>query len=105
MCRKAFSAQASAYAEVNPEQFSWINGEELLTKYESNDGAGMLFCSVCGSTLCGIYQGKIHGVSLGCVDGDPQISLAMHIFVGSKAPWETIADGVPQYEEWPPKNG
>lgn len=104
MCRKAFSAQASAYASVEPEEFSWANGSDLLTKYESENGAGLLFCSICGSTLCGTYKGKVHGVTLGCVDGDPEIELGMHIFVGSKASWETIPEGVPQYEEWPEKD-
>lgn len=33
--------------------------------------------------------------------GDPEISLSRHIYVGSKATWELIADGVPQYEEAP----
>lgn len=104
MCRKAFSAQASAYALVEPSEFLWVDGENLLTKYEANEGAGLLFCSICGSTLCGIYKGKVHGVTLGCVDGDPEIKLERHIFVGSKASWETIPEGVPQYEEWPPKD-
>lgn len=104
MCRKAFSAQASAYALVDSNEFSWVSGENLLTSYESNNGAGLQFCSKCGSTLCGIYKGKIHGVTLGCVEGDPDIALKWHIFVGSKASWETIPEGVPQYEEWPPEN-
>jgi len=104
MCRKAFSAQASAYALVDPEEFLWVNGENLLSKYEAKNGAGLLFCSICGSTLCGTYKGKVHGVTLGCVDGDPEIKIEGHIFVGSKASWETIPEGVPQYEEWPPKN-
>lgn len=104
MCRKAFSSQASAYALVEEDEFSWERGEELLTTYESVNGSGLQFCKVCGSTLCGIYQGKIHGVTLGCVEGDPEIEIGMHIFVGSKATWEVIPDGVIQYEEWPPKN-
>ena len=101
MCRKAFSAQASAYALLDPAEFSWESGEKLLSSYESNNDSGLLFCSLCGSTLCGTYQGKIHGVSLGCVDGDPEIVLGMHLFTGSKAAWEIIPEGVPQYEEWP----
>ena len=104
MCRKAFSAQASAYAQVEPEEFLWLSGEKLLTSYESNNGAGLLFCSICGSTLCGTFDGKVHGVTLGCVEGEPEIELGMHIFVGSKASWEIIPEGVPQYESWPPKN-
>jgi hypothetical protein len=104
MCRKAFSAQASAYAQIEPEEFTLVSGYELLTSYESKNGSGLQFCSVCGSTIFGTFEGNIHGVSLGCVDGDPEIELGMHIFVGSKASWETIPEGVPQFEEWPPKN-
>ncbi len=102
MCRKAFSAQASAFAFLNPDEFSWVAGEDLLTSYRSNAGAGLQFCSVCGSTLCGTFEGRVIGVTLGCVDGDPGVTLGMHIYVGSKASWETIPDGVPQYEEGPP---
>ncbi len=101
-CRKAFSAQASAYAEVNHEEFQWVSGEELLTYYVGKHGAGKVFCRQCGSTLCGVYQDKIHGVTLGCINGDPGVQIEKHIFVGSKAPWETLPnDGVPQYNEGP----
>jgi len=102
MCRKAFSSQASAFARLDAEDFSWISGEKLLTTYESKTGAGLQFCSKCGSTLSGTYKGNVMGVTLGCVEGDPKVEIGMHIFVGSKAVWETIPDGVLQYEEWPP---
>ncbi len=101
-CRKAFSAQASAYALVKPGDFSWLSGEKFVTSYQSLDGPGLLFCSQCGSTLCGTYKGEVNGISLGCVDGDPKIEIGMHIFVNSKASWEEIPEGVPQYAEWPP---
>ena len=101
-CRKAFSAQASAYAEVAPGTFHWLTGEDLLTSYVGQEGFGLQFCSRCGSTLCGTYQGAVHGVTLGCVNGDPEVEIGMHIFVGSKAAWEIIPDGVVRYEEGPP---
>lgn len=100
-CRKAFSAQASAYALVDPAAFSWLCGEHLLTHYESGNATGLQFCSRCGSTLSGTYQGEIHGLTLGCVDGDPGVTLGRHIFVGSKATWEELPSGVPQYDTWP----
>ena len=103
MCRKAFSAQASAYAEIEPGTFRWISGEELLTSYDSGNGGGLRFCSICGSTLCGMVEGRVHGVTLGCVDGDPDVSIAMHIFVGSKAPWEVLPEGIVAYLEEPPE--
>lgn len=100
-CRKAFSAQASAYALVEPGSFSWACGEELLTSYVGKHNAGMQFCSRCGSTLVGIVNGEIHGVTLGCLNEDPGVTLERHIFVGSKAAWETIPQGVVQYETVP----
>ena len=102
ICRKAFSAQASAYAEVEPGSLSWVSGEELLSFYESEQGAGLKFCSRCGSTLCGVVNGEVHGVTLGCLDGDPGVTIGMHIFVGSKAPWEVMPEGVVAYDERPP---
>ena len=56
-----------------------------MTTYESHHGFGLQFCSKCGSTLCGTFDGVVHGVTLGCVNGDPEIEIRMHIFVGSKA--------------------
>jgi len=104
MCRKAFSSQASAFARLNTDDFSWLSGEPLLTTYASKTGAGIQFCSKCGSTLCGTDNGQVIGVALGCVEGDPHIEIGMHIFVGSKATWEVIPEGVPQYEEWQPEH-
>ena len=104
-CRKAFSSQASAYALVEPQEFKWLSGETLLTSYIGSHGFGLQFCSKCGSTLCGIYNDTVHGVTLGCVNGDPNIELEKHIFVGSKASWESIPEGVPQYQEGAPLNG
>lgn len=104
MCRKTFSSQASAFARLNPDELSWLSGENLLSSYESKTGAGIQFCSKCGSTLCGTNKGEVIGVTLGCVEGDPKIEIGKHIFVGSKATWEVIPEGVPQYEEWPPEN-
>jgi hypothetical protein len=101
-CRKAFSSQASAYALVNSDEFSWLTGEDRLTSYAGEHGFGLQFCSKCGSTLCGIYAGMVHGVTLGCVNGDPGIEIGRHIYVGSKAKWEVIPEGVTAFEEGPP---
>jgi hypothetical protein len=98
-CRKAFSSQASAYALVNAKEFQWISGEKTLTSYVGKHGFGLQFCSHCGSTLCGVFNGIVHGITLGCVNEDPDVELGRHIYVGSKARWEIIAEGIPQYQE------
>ena len=102
-CRKVFSAQASSYALVEPDQFSWRRGQELLTTFSSTEGFGLQFCSKCGSTLCGVFDGKVHGITLGCLDDEPGIEIGRHIFVDSKASWEVIPDSVVQYAEGVPE--
>lgn len=100
-CRKAFSAQASSYALVDADDFTWLTGKDLLSTHLIEHGFGLQFCSTCGSTLCGVYKGAVHGVTLGCINGDPGVVIAQHIFVGSKAPWEVIPDGVTTFDGAP----
>ena len=100
-CRKAFSGQASAYAEVRAGEFRWLTGEALLTSFNSQEDFGLCFCSRCGSTLCGTYKGQVHGVTLGCLDGTPDIVIEKHIFVGSKANWEVMPDVDNQFDGAP----
>ncbi len=98
-CRKAFSAQASSYAVVEPAEFSWTKGQELLTSYLNEQGFGVQFCSRCGSTLCGVYKDQVHGITLGCLNEDPKIEIERHIFVAFKAAREVIPDSVVRYDE------
>jgi len=77
--------------------FEWVSGEHLLTSYVGKEGFGLQFCSRCGSTLVGIHNGAVHGVSLGCLNEDPQIEIGKHIFVGSKASWEVMPENITQF--------
>ena len=104
-CRKAFNAQASAYALVNPKEFRWLTGEGQLTSYVGEQGFGLQFCSKCGSTLCGVHEGAIQGVTLGCVNGEPDVEIGRHIFVGSKASGEVMPHGVVTFKEGAPEPG
>lgn len=86
-CRKAFSGAASAYAELeSPESFAWTTGKENVRRYSSQIDWGLGFCKTCGSTMCGYFKGSVHGVKLGCVNGDPGVKIGAHIFVRSRAP-------------------
>ena len=99
-CRKAFSGASSAYAELSASSsLEWLSGENLLSIHETGAGWGMGFCSKCGSTLCGLHAGTVHGLTLGCIDGDPGVEIEMHIFVGSKAPWDHIGGEAKQYAD------
>jgi len=97
-CRKAFSGSGSAYAEVELDSLVWEAGEDRLVHHQTAPGWGLAFCGVCGSTLCGTHDGKVHGVTLGCVNGDPGVQISMHLFVGSRASWDHIGGNAPQYD-------
>lgn len=102
ICRKSHGAAFATWAMVDPNQFRWTSGVELITAYSSAPGRERLFCKICGSPLVATHAGKVTEVVLGTVDGDPGVRPSDHIFVGSKALWYEITDALPQFEEWPP---
>jgi hypothetical protein len=101
-CRRQHGAAFATYADIDPGDFTWISGEDLLKKYETLSGAGWCFCTNCGSSLAGTANGKITSITLGTVEGDPGIKPESHIFVGSKAHWYEIKDDLQQFDERPP---
>ena len=103
-CRKAFSSQASAYALLDSDDFTWLSGQSLLTTYSGEHGFGLQFCSKCGSTLCGVFKGQVHGITLGCLNEDPNLEIGRHIYVDSKASWELMPEGVTQFKAGVPED-
>jgi len=101
-CRRAHGAAYASYAGVKPENFKWLSGEELVKTYELDEG-GFCFCSKCGSNVAGSWNGVINAVTFGTMEGDPELHPDRHIFVGSRAPWIKIADGLPENDEYPPE--
>lgn len=105
ICRKAHGAAFVTWAHIDPAQFRWVSATDTLGKYESSPGMRRCFCMRCGSPLASELSGKISEIVLGNVDGDAGVRPAEHIFVGSKAPWHEVSDGLPQFKEWPPMGG
>lgn len=103
-CRKLFGGAGSAYAEVDGAAFEWTGGREALKLFQTGTSTSLAFCGICSSPLAGLVNNRIHGVTLGTVDGDPGIEIGMHIFVGSKAPWDHIGGKAIQFPEGPGGN-
>lgn len=103
-CRRATGTAFAAYARIPLGGFTWVSGEDLIAKYRSSPNVYRCFCGRCGSPLGGIVGdgNKLDWVALGAIAGDPVARPEVHIFVGSKAPWHEVTDGLPQFEEWPP---
>lgn len=103
LCRRWHGSAFRTRAAVETSNFRWTKGEELLSRYHSSDAVIKTFCSVCGSNLISILEDNpdFIGLPLGGLEQDPGSGPIANIFVGSKAPWYQITDGLPQYDEWP----
>jgi hypothetical protein len=98
MCRKAQGSAFRSRANVRSADLKFVQGEELLTFYESSPGNHRGFCRVCGSPILSKFDDhlKYYGLPLGPLDDDPGIEPKLHVHVASKAPWFTITDDLPQ---------
>ena len=106
-CSQCRKAQGSAFATngiVAATDFRFVSGENELTGYEATSGQTKYFCRTCGSPILSRTASKPHElrVRLGTIESDIAERPAAHIFVTSKANWETIAGDLPQYEGYEP---
>ena len=102
-CRRWHGAAFRTRASIKSSQFTWVKGKELVKTFHSSEFTAKHFCSVCGSNLVSTYDNDPERMSLplGGLDQAPSNKVEGHFFVGSKAPWFEITDGLPQYDTWP----
>ena len=102
-CRRLHGAAYASFAGVARKDFSYLSGESDLATYASSDTHDRVFCRRCGSNILVALDTEPddYYVALGTVNGDPELPTGYHIFVGSKAPWHSINDGLEQHEEIP----
>lgn len=104
-CRRTTGSAFKPIAGVAVEDFLVTGGTANLFRHGDPDGIHDMHCRTCGSLVYSwiAERGtvKVH-VPMGTLMDAPSIRPAMHIFVGSKAPWYEITDDLPQYEGFPP---
>lgn len=101
MCRKFHGAAFASLGSVQRENFRWLQGETELVAYQAPNGTVRRFCKHCGSSLTFADSAKaveLIEIALGSLDTPLVQQPDAHIYVGSKANWSVIADGLPQYE-------
>jgi hypothetical protein len=106
MCRKHHGSAFATYVSAPADRFRWISGEDSLLRYKSSEQGRRTSCKVCGSALPEVLSAySLVVLPAGPLEGDLGIKPQAHIFVGSKAPWYTITDDLPQHKEYPPEMG
>jgi hypothetical protein len=106
MCRKHHGAAFATFVGAPLMGFKWLNGEDQVIAYASSEKGRRLFCRHCGSVTPTLAtEMDLALLPAGNLQGDPGVRPQSHVFVGSKAPWYTITDDLPQHEEYPPEFG
>jgi hypothetical protein len=98
LCRRATGAAFKPLAGIARDRLRVTEGAESMlivgapTWHDAR-------CRLCGSLLYAVVRdGTFVHVAMGTLVDDPTIRPTAHIFVGSKAPWYTITDDLPQHE-------
>ena len=100
-CRRARAAAHTTNGFTSIDGVRLVQGEELVVTYRL-PGAKFFahaFCRTCGSGAPRRDPGRgIALIPMGSLDDDPGRGVDRHIFVGSRAPWYEIGDGLPQFD-------
>ena len=103
-CRKAHGSAFSTGVMCDASDFRYTRGRERIARFQSSPELFRTFCERCGSPVpddANPWQGKLF-CPAGAFDDDIDARPMGHIFVGSKAPWYEIRDGLPTWEGYPP---
>jgi hypothetical protein len=98
-CRASSGSLYKPFGGIARDQLRLLQGQDALFIWGDVDG-NHTRCGTCGSLLFSIVNPRVH-VAYGSLRDEPTLKPTAHIFVGSKAPWEQILDGLPQHDKYP----
>ncbi len=93
ICRRSTGGTGIAVTIVSNDNFVWLGGSKFVKTWcKPNHDWQTSFCSICGSAVPGKNDDDnlYVPVSLLC-SGTENLKVSHHLFVSSKASWETIA--------------
>jgi hypothetical protein len=101
MCRKHHGAPFATFLAAPQQDLRWLGGEPSVVEYASSAARVRRFCGACGSVAPAPLGGRVL-LPAGNLLGELGAVGGLHMFVGSKAPWHVIGDGLPQHDAAPP---
>ena len=98
-CRRTTGSAFKPFAGIERAKLNLTKGRDRI-KIVGDASGNNTHCADCGSLLYSVVRnGAYVHVAMGTLVDPPTIRPTHHIFVGSKAPWFTITDDLPQYDE------
>lgn len=98
-CRCATGSAFKPFAGIARDKLRIVAGADQIHHYGDPAQNHDVHCKRCGSFLYSAVGHHRYHVTLGTLLDSPTIRPTAHIFVGDKAPWYEITDGLPQHEE------
>jgi hypothetical protein len=100
-CRRATGSAFKSFAGIERDKLRITQGQDSLLIFGDQQASHDVHCRICGSLMLSVVRnGAYVHVTLGTLVDTPSIRPGAHIFVGSKAPWYTITDALPQYDQF-----
>ena len=104
-CSRCRKVGGMANLSVRAEHFRWLQGRELVQRYEPEPPHELVrcFCRRCGSYLGEPDTSPVgFPLAASALDDDPGVRPILHEWVADKAPWYEIQDDLPQHPGAPP---
>jgi hypothetical protein len=99
-CRRATGSAFKPFGGIGRDRLRLVAGSDNLLIW-GDDLTHDAHCRTCGSLLYSIVRDGMYAhVTYGTLLDAPTLLPTRHIMVGSKAPWYTITDDLPQAEEF-----
>lgn len=101
-CRKGTGSAHASNLFAEEADLRWLSGEDQVRVF-SVEGTrhSRSFCATCGSPLPLTLPGGRVKVPAGSLESSVEMRPAAHIFIGSRADWDSQLEGVPCFENGP----
>jgi len=97
-CRKATGSAFKPFLGIRRDELRIAEGADDVAVFGEADGHDAR-CARCGCFLYSVVRnGEWVHVAMGSLIDSPTLRPDHHIFVGSKAEWDEIRDGLPQFD-------
>jgi hypothetical protein len=102
LCQKQGGSTSNTATIVTTENFKWLAGQEHISSWVKDTGFRSDFCSRCGSPVPNRLRSTSHfWVPAGLFNSGAELEVVAHLFVDSKASWDTIASSGVKYQTMP----
>lgn len=102
LCRKQGGSSSNSATIVAAKNFRWLRGVESISSWVKDTGFRSDFCSKCGAPVPNpLMHSAYFWVPAGLLDANAPLEICAHLFVASKAAWDTITSPGVKYETMP----